>query len=98
MSNHAGEFGREAWVAVLDVSGQSRGDFLEHPAVAIRVAERGVRGVALSLRICAGDQALSFGMMEYAVGVVEWLADCDASTKQVLAGGLDVGNDQMQPL
>src|SRR6266513_1017050 len=61
MSNHAGEFGREACVAVLDVSGQSRGDLLEHPAVAVRIAERGVGGVTLTLRIWAGDKAFSFG-------------------------------------
>jgi N-acyl homoserine lactone hydrolase len=33
------------------LSGQSHGDLLEHPAIAVRIAERGVRGVTFSLRI-----------------------------------------------
>src|SRR4051812_42208779 len=37
-------------------------------------------------------------MVEYAAGVVEGIADRDATGKQVLAGRLDVGNDQVQPL
>src|SRR3984893_4773999 len=49
------KLGGEARVARLDVSCQSRGDLLEHPAVAVRIAERGVRGVTLSLRIWAAD-------------------------------------------
>src|ERR1700730_14141326 len=54
-SNHVRELGGEACVARLDVSGQPRGDLLQHPAVAVRIAERGVRGVTLSLRIWAAD-------------------------------------------
>ena len=34
----------------------------------------------------------------HAVGVVEHLADLDAATEQLVAGGLDVGDDQVQAL
>src|ERR1700726_381636 len=54
-SDHVRQLRGEACVARLDVSGQSRGDLLEHPAVVVRIAERGVRGVTFSLRIWAVD-------------------------------------------
>src|SRR5712692_7761245 len=34
----------------------------------------------------------------HAAGIVEHLADLDAATEQLLAGGLDVGDDQVQSL
>src|SRR6185295_17753215 len=34
----------------------------------------------------------------YTAGVVEHRADLDAATKQLFAGGLDVGDDQVQAL
>ena len=34
----------------------------------------------------------------HAAGVVEHLADLDAAAEQLVAGGLDVGNDQVQSL
>ena len=34
----------------------------------------------------------------HAAGVVEHLADLDAATEQLVAGGLDVGDDQVQAL
>src|SRR4051812_26219427 len=82
MSNYVGEFGRETCIVVIDVSGQSRRDLLEHPGVTVGIAERGVGGVTLSLRIWAADKALSFGMVEYAAGVLEWLADLYAAAQQ----------------
>src|SRR4051812_25719003 len=74
MSN---QLGRKAGVAVLDLSGQSRGDLLQYPGIAVGIAERGIGGVTLSLRIWPRDQASSLGMVEYTAGVVEWLADRD---------------------
>ena len=37
-SDHVRQLRGEACVARLDVSGQSRGDLLEHPAVVVRIA------------------------------------------------------------
>jgi hypothetical protein len=51
------------------VSGQSHGDLLEQPAVALQIAERGVRGVTLSLRIGPDESAFRAGVVEYAAGV-----------------------------
>src|ERR1700722_10320150 len=36
-SNHLREFGREACVTCLDMTGQSRGDLLKHPAIAVGI-------------------------------------------------------------
>jgi len=94
----AREFAGEACVARRDVSGQSCGDLLEQPAVAVWISERSVRGVAFSFRIWTAEQAFRAGMVEYAAGVVEWLADLDATTEQCVASGLDVGDDQVQAL
>src|SRR5262249_30533287 len=41
----------EACVALVDMPGQSRSDLLQYPAIAVRIAERGERRVAFSLRI-----------------------------------------------
>jgi|EndMetStandDraft_8_1072994.scaffolds.fasta_scaffold32118_4 hypothetical protein len=49
MPNEVGELGRKARVVLVDMSGQSCGDFLE-PAIAIGIAERGVGSIALPLR------------------------------------------------
>jgi hypothetical protein len=48
------------------------------------------------LRIWAAEQVFRAGMVEYAAGVVEWLADLDVTAAQLVAGGLDVGDDQVQ--
>src|SRR5258708_23186819 len=39
----------------IDASGQSRGDFLEQPAVAVGIPERGVGTIAATVRIRAAD-------------------------------------------
>ena len=52
----------EACVTRLDVSGQMRRDLLGHPAVAVRIAERGIRGETLSLRIWAAETAFPASM------------------------------------
>jgi hypothetical protein len=49
------------------------------------------------LRVRAADQTVRAGMVEYPAGVVERVADADATAEQLIAGGLDVGDDQMQP-
>src|ERR1700722_11019339 len=87
----------EACVARIEMSGQSSGNLLEDPAVTVRIAEGGVRGVTFPLRIWATDQTFRAGVVEYPTGVVKKLADLDATAKQFVADGLDVGDDQVQP-
>jgi hypothetical protein len=87
----------------VDATGQPRCDLLEQPAVAIRILERRKRAVASMLGISPADahapkQVRLVGTGVHTVGVVEHLADLDAATKQVFAGGLDVGDDQVQTL
>src|SRR5580700_1149744 len=45
----------ESRVVRVHASGQSHGDLLEQPAVAVRIAERGVRAVAAMLGIRTAD-------------------------------------------
>src|ERR1700722_2324177 len=92
------ELGGEICVACLDVPGQSHGDFLKHPSIAIRIAERGVGGITFSLRIWAADQGFAAGVMEYAAGVMERLADFDTTAQQFDPNGLNVRDDQVQRL
>src|SRR6266478_3185655 len=93
----------EGRIVRVDASGQSRGDLLEQPAIAVRIFERGERAVAAVLGIRAADAAppKQIGLIRAGVHVaaaMENLADLDAASKQLVAGGLDVGNDQVQSL
>src|SRR3712207_9249155 len=68
-----------------------------------RIAERGVRAVAAALGIRAADPTApeQVGLVRAGVHVaraVEGLADLHAATEQLPASGLDVGNDEVQPL
>src|SRR5215467_8270338 len=65
--------------------------------------ERGERAVAAMLGIRTADpeppkQVRFVRTSVHTAGVVKHLADLDASTKQLSAGGLDVVNDQVQAL
>src|SRR5574341_703464 len=65
--------------------------------------ERGERAVAAMLGIRTADpeapkQVRLVRTSVHTAGVVEHLADLDAATKQLFAGGLDVGDDQVQAL
>src|SRR5882724_11916521 len=93
----------EGRVVGVHPSGQSRGDLLKQPAVAVRIFERGERAVAavLGIRTANPDPPKQIGLVRADVrvaGAVEHLADLDAATEQLVAGGLDVGDDQVQSL
>jgi hypothetical protein len=79
--NRPQDLAGEPGVVQLNVCGQSHGDLLQQPTVAVGIAERSVRGIALTVRIQAANHSLSVSMMEYAARVVEWLADLDATTE-----------------
>ena len=87
----------------VDATGQPRRDLLEQPAVAVRITERGERAVAamLGIRTADPEPPKQVGLVRASVhagGVVEHLADLDAATEQLVAGGLDIGDDQVQAL
>ena len=88
----------EPRVAHFDISRQSHGNLLQQPTVAVRIAERSVRGITLPLRTQAVNHAFPISMVEHAARVVERLADLDATTQQFAARSLDVGDDEVQPL
>jgi hypothetical protein len=72
------------------------GDFLQEPAVAVRVLERGEGAVAGTLRVRARDAFGGSGVVEDAGGVAERSVDLDATSGQLGDGFLDVGDDQVQ--
>src|ERR1700753_1390791 len=84
----------------LHASGQSRGDLLEQPAVAVGIAEGSERAVAAMLRIDAGNPKsaeqiwLVLAGMHIA-GILKHFADRDAASEEFVAGGLDVGDDEI---
>ena len=87
----------------VDPAGQPRRDLLKQPAVAVRIAERSERAVAATLGIRTADPQppKQVGLVLASVHVaasVEYLADLDAAAAQFLAGGIDVGDDEVQAL
>src|SRR3954470_24158865 len=56
-AERGGEIGRrgERGIVAVDASGQSCGDFLQQPAIAVGIAERGIRTVAAACRIRAAQ-------------------------------------------
>src|SRR5712675_1410207 len=79
------EVGRRGECRVpLHASGQTPGDLLEQPAIAVGIAERGERAIAAMFGICAADPdpPEQIGLVRAGVdaaGVVERLADLDAA-------------------
>src|SRR5258708_7977984 len=88
----------ECRVVCVHASGQPHGDLLEQPAVAVRIAERGERGVTAPRRIRAAEAAFRAGMVEYTADVVEHVAHLDTALDELGARRLDVGHDEMEPL
>ena len=86
----------------VDATGQPGRDLLEQPAVAVRITERGERAVAamLGIRTADPDPPKQIGLVRAGVHAVavEHFADLDAAIEQLFAGGLDVGDDQVQAL
>src|SRR5271166_5682992 len=74
---------------------QALGDLLEELAVAVRIAERGERAVALTVWGQAGDSSLSSGAVEHPAGVVEHLAHLGAASGELGPGRVDVGDDEV---
>src|SRR5262245_29641161 len=87
-----GELGRrgECCVVRVHASRQSRGDFLQQPAVAVRIGERGERGIAATLRIPAVDEAFRT--------TVKQCAHVSATIDELGTRRLDVGNDEIEIL
>jgi hypothetical protein len=84
-------------------SGKPRRDFLEQPAIAVRIFERGERAVAAMRGIRTADPGPSkqVGLVRasvHAARAVKRLADLDAAIEQLFAGGLDIGDDQVKAL
>src|SRR6266851_1760607 len=75
---------------------KARRDLLDQPAVAVRVAERDERAVALVIRSRAGYPPPGPGVVEYPAGVVEYLAHLGAAAGELGPGRLDVGDGQLQ--
>src|SRR5580704_3438041 len=70
-------------------SGQSYGEFLEQPAVTVRIVERGERAVAAMLRVRTADaappkQVRLVRTSVNAIRVVEHFADLYAATDQLV--------------
>ena len=92
-AQRCGEIGRrgERGVVAVDAAGQSRGDFLQQPAIAVGIAERGIRTVAAALRIraAAPDPPEQIGLvradMHVAAGVKRF-ADRNAAAEQARCG------------
>src|SRR6478609_10041118 len=83
-------------------SGKPRRDLLEQPSVAVRIAERGERAVAGMLGIWTVSpqppEQIRLVGARVSTAAVKNLADLDAAAEHVGAGGLNVGNDQIQSL
>ena len=73
-------------------------DLLDEPGVAVRVTERHERAVALALQRRAGRPSLGAGVVEDPAGVVEHRAHVGAVADELIPGGADVGDDQLQAL
>src|SRR5206468_10204746 len=78
-------------------AGKACRDLLEQPAVSVWILKRGKREVGTTFRVAPRHARVLHGVVEGAAGVVEDLADVDAASDQVLAGGVDVihGEDQV---
>ena len=84
----------------VDPAGQPRRDLLQQPAVAVRVAERGEGAVAAVVGRRARStrpRAVGLELGARLLGV-EHLADLDAAGGELVARGLDVGDDQVEAL
>src|SRR5271167_5172631 len=73
----------------VNAPGKPRRDLLQQPAIAVGIAERGERAVAAMLGIPTADPAppKQVGLVlasVHAAGVVEHLADPDATTEQLV--------------
>src|SRR5437763_6981368 len=76
--------------------GKACRDFLEKPAVPVWILKRGKREVGTTLRVAPSDARVLDCIVEGAAGVVEHLADVDATGDQVLAGGIDIVHSEDQ--
>src|SRR6476469_5994723 len=84
---------------------QPLGDLLQHPAVAIRIAERGERGIAAAFGIAPAFAPVETGARQEAadvpvpageaVAAVVHLAHLHPTPNQLLTRGIDVGDDQV---
>jgi hypothetical protein len=72
-------------------------DFLQQPAVAIRILERNERKVAETLGVGSGDSDVdAFKPATSPAGTVKYFACIDAVRDKLLARSHDVGDDQEQ--
>jgi hypothetical protein len=75
LPQHVRDLGCEAALAGRRVATQADGNFLEQPAVAVWIGERGIGGIASALRVRSNKAIFRTSMMEHAAGVVEEFAD-----------------------
>src|SRR5260221_11498646 len=80
----------------IHTSGQSRGDFLQQPAVAVGIPKRGVGAVAATVRIRAADPVSprQIGLVGAGVFVAdgeEDFADEGAAATSIVTVGFDFG-------
>ena len=80
------------------VTGQSRSDFLEQPAITVGIAERGVRAITPSLWLRPAEASFLASMVEYTTGVMEQLAHLNAANERFVANCNDVGHDEIKSL
>ena len=74
-------------------------DLLQHPAVAVGIAERGVGAVAVVIGRGSGSAVVRTGVAEPAHGprcAVEHVAHFDPACRQIVVSCVDVGHDEEQ--
>src|SRR5580698_4881649 len=95
-------YGSEGCRGRIDAAGQSGGDLLQQPAVAVGIAERGEGAIAAMLRVCAADSQPSEQVRLVRAGKlitgVEHFADRGAVAEQFGACRSDVRDDQVESL
>src|SRR5690348_4606344 len=72
-------------------------DLLQHPTVAVGIAERRIRGIGAALRIRPRGMRFVASVKaraEAAAGIVEWFAHLDAVSEQFAAGRVDIRHYQ----
>ena len=84
----------------IDAPGQPGRDFLQQPAIAVRIAERGERAVAAMIGRGTADAVAGAVRTEPRARrpLVEHLADLGAAAGELASRGIDVGDCQVQVL
>src|SRR5581483_34013 len=97
------QFRHRCYVKIADPSsGQPRCNLLQQPTVAVRIMERGKRSVTSMRRIATArpkaPKQVGLVRASMHVAAVKYFADFDAATEQVLSGGFNIRDGQVQAL